>query len=234
MNTGSIGLVLLLMLPFSAVHASPVPQQKQEQGSSSALIVSPTNNSQTESVVNTSGATLFNAQQNVFNSSGNRVDFGDTGCALPTPQLNVAANYGSSSTDLSSISGFNFAVGGSIPLNGAFGKLCREASEIRVALLKTKDVSEKGAWEAKSLITCYEIRNLAIKSQVTTIVLPSFCPANLAVLPPVVTIPQVPIQTIPNYPIQHQPAPRTLPPQEKCGNRRVTIKPDGTLVCGGF
>jgi hypothetical protein len=224
MNTGSIGLVLLLMLPFSAVHASPVPQQKQEQGGS-ALIVSPTNNSQTESVVNTSGATLFNAQQNVFNSSGNRVDFGDTGCALPTPQLNVAANYGSSSTDLSSISGFNVAVGGSIPLNGAFGKLCREASEIRVALLKTKDVSEKGAWEAKSLITCYEIRNLAIQSQVTTIVLPSFCPPSLAVLPPVVTTPQVLFRTIQN---QHQPAPRTFTPQQICG------KPDGTLVCGGF
>lgn len=200
-------LPILLGLHFP-VSATPVESSSNPATptSGSALIVTPTQNSETNSTVNTSGSTLFNATQSVFNISGNKAEFGEQGCAFPTTLLNVAGNYGSTSADVTSLSGFNISAGATIPVNGQIAPLCVEASRIRVALLETRSTAEKRKLEADSLLFCYNLRKLALESKSTVIILPDYCPVEL------VHLPTQPSQTtVTNNPPVNQPS-RELPP----------------------
>ena len=230
----NLGLVFCFLLPSGISLSTPAfAGQEQQQGTSSAppsagkpssgsssIVVAPSTSSTTNSNVSTNGATLFNAQQNVWNNSGNRADFSDTGCALPTTKLDIAANYGNTSSDWMNVNGFNAAIGVSIPFNGQFTALCEEASKIRIGLLKTKQTAEAGKWEAQALITCYEVRKLALNSQVKVIILPNFCPKDLATMPQVVALPvkveAPPVNTTPMLP-PLQPAPKPVKKEVKGG-----------------
>jgi hypothetical protein len=178
----------------------------------SALIVSPTQGQENNSSVTTTGSTLFNASQTVFNVSGNKAEFGENGCAFPVPLLNAAANYGSSSSDFSSLSGFNVSVGATFPLNGKIAPLCVEASRIRNALLTTRSLAEKNKVEADALGFCYNLRRLALDSRANVIILPAYCPVALTALP-TAPAPQTGVVNTPTtvkpIPVQQAPRPQT-------------------------
>lgn len=215
----TVGAVLVASWMQHPASANPAPPPTSNPTPTTpGFIVSPSSETNTNSTVNTNGATLFNASQSVFNVSGNKAEFGEQGCSFPTTLLNAAVNYGNTWSDLSSLSGINATVGVTIPINGSIANLCTQASEIRVALLKTRNQSELRKLHADSLAFCYNLRKMALDSRATVIVLPDYCPPSLAIVPtPVVQTPApTPVTPSTNVPVQ-QPAPRPTKPGVKGG-----------------